>query len=61
MKITLEVTVTGLEGWDMDWYDVEGVKMELVNVEEEVRHAIADRVGIAPGNLQVEARFESGN
>lgn len=61
MKIRLEVTVTGLEGWDIDWSDDEGVRMELVNVEEEVRHAIADRVGITLGNLQVEAKFESCN
>jgi hypothetical protein len=61
MKITLEVTVTGLEGWDMDWSDDEGVKMELVNVEEEVRHAIADRVGINLENLEVEAKFDRGN
>lgn len=58
MGIEVSVSITGIEGWDMDWSDSEGVKMELVNIEEEIRHAIADRLGIPVGNVGAEAVME---
>jgi len=61
MKITLEVTITGLDGWDAEWDNKEGVQMVLADVEAQARHAIADNFGILLREVEVEANFDSGN
>jgi hypothetical protein len=62
MKITLEVTITGLEGWSVDWSDTEGVKMELSNLEAEGKFKLADGLGLGHRNVEVEATLDrSGN
>lgn len=61
MKITLEVTITGLDGWDAEWDNKEGVQMVLAGVETQARHAIADNFGILLHEVKVEANFDSGN
>lgn len=43
----------------MDWSDDEGVRMELFNMEDEVRHAIVDRLGVELENVEVDATLEA--
>jgi len=62
MRITLEIEITGIEGWSVDWSDKEGVGMELDNLEREAEFHLAERLGLLRGNIHAEATLDrSGN
>jgi hypothetical protein len=61
MKITLEVTITGLDGWDVDWSNDALVKVTMADVAKDARQGIMDAFGIPYTDVEVQAEFESGN
>ncbi len=57
MKITLEITITGLNKWDMDWSDKEGVVFEMENLAQEARFHLATCLGIGFNDMDADATF----
>jgi len=61
MKITLEVTVTGIEGWDVDWSDEATVRVTLADVAKDAREGIMHAFQIPAMDVEVHAQLSDGN
>jgi hypothetical protein len=61
MKITLEITVTGLEAWDVNWSNEAVLKATMADVAKDARQGIVDAFGIPAMDVEVHAEFSSGN
>jgi hypothetical protein len=61
MKITLEVTITDLESWDVDWKDDNTAQLEAERLENDARVALANGIGVFFGDIEVVAKFSRGN
>lgn len=59
MKIELNITIDGLEGWNVDWANVNEVAVVVADVGREARRAMAQRLGILLRDVDAKAEFKS--
>lgn len=57
--IEVKVTITHVDGWDIDWSNDVARTNELEELNADIRDAIARSCGISPSNISVESKIKS--
>jgi hypothetical protein len=60
-QIIIQITIDGLEDWDVDWENPHEVSQTLTELESDFKSGICRNHGISYNNIVISSKFEDGD